>query len=1176
MHSPVCIIYLFMGVVLAGAVIPPGDLTLVDHGYEGLVVGITDDVPQEYCNDVLHGLKSVMESFSNKLWQTTNGRASVRDVTVVLPQAWKTDSLSCSLWSPLTQVASPMNAHIRVSARHPVFGSMPWTQQSRGCGHQGDFIQMSSDLMRGASAGESATAARLLLSEWAKFRWGIFSEVGHNGDPLYPSHYGIPGKMEDISVNTCHIEGSNDPFCATDDHSPEMPNKHNNLCNGRPAWDIILESDDFNQGRNNPSNGSSLVPTIRFVQPSLPRVVIVVEDTAVMNLQRRWDFVRKAVRRVVVYDVPDGVYVGVVIFNSVASTVAPVSKMESLSDVRTRIGSSLPRNPSRVPESHKCLLCGIQEAIRAIQSSSLDAKGATVILITSGTVTVPDLEIEEMARLSNFKSMQIHLIQYPAVQNLGLSAINHGLQNLSIATHGSAVTVMDEGVGNDSKVTMMVALMDALLLSIRKSGPLIKSTTPMIVHSQAYSGGVKSEVHGKFKLDESMASSARFAVYYYDLNHVGNKILLTTPSGKSMSSVNIQEEDGDANVIFVNIPKAERGTWTYRLENHATSHQSLNIQVTTTENEGHSVNLQVWTNEKIPNNQSQPIIIYAEVKQGMLPIINARVVAMIRRLGNNGTGINYATTYIELFDNGLGDPDVTSGDGVYSRYLPNIPELQSGSFELSVTATNNNGLAVVPIDNTLTRTSQYFQEHDYSCCGSIVKYELLSSVQPFQRTEMYGILSRVSNGNEGDQEPPNQILDLRAFVNITTHTVTLRWSAPGDDYDWGRANMYEAVLGTSWKRTNSFVGNKIIGMPVPVLFGTEQSVDIQVEQYDQVIYVAIRAIDESGNQGRISNIARFWMPHPPTTTPMPTSPQPLGSRDSFREYSERSTSQSVKVTGFSLDDIAVIIGSITGFLVIIAIIVVFCYCQTARHRNCQQKKNGEMKNSVIVVSASDEKIKPDGNHVLKDTIVENTDELSKDTDRISPAHSWSATKLLQEHERRVSVTSGPLTETPDSAPQYQLQDPYPDVTMMGNQYHPSYQNPPAHQFNPSAYQYQYDYQQPYQYSHEELPAYTAQGQPYQSSQGSTMIISETPTHRSGISFPTDTTSCISSDPGFIEDLDPNFHPPPPPMYAVYNEEVIKSSEPIKTRVPPPVAAKPSIPTHNIISTEHKRRNVTQV
>lgn len=33
------------------------DLRLVDNGYEGLIVSITDQIPQEHCIHIIHGLK---------------------------------------------------------------------------------------------------------------------------------------------------------------------------------------------------------------------------------------------------------------------------------------------------------------------------------------------------------------------------------------------------------------------------------------------------------------------------------------------------------------------------------------------------------------------------------------------------------------------------------------------------------------------------------------------------------------------------------------------------------------------------------------------------------------------------------------------------------------------------------------------------------------------------------------------------------------------------------------------------------------------------------------------------------------------------------------------------------------------------------------------------------------
>lgn len=42
---------------LQGVKAHPKDLRLVNNGYEGLVVSISDSVSQEHCNHVIHGLK---------------------------------------------------------------------------------------------------------------------------------------------------------------------------------------------------------------------------------------------------------------------------------------------------------------------------------------------------------------------------------------------------------------------------------------------------------------------------------------------------------------------------------------------------------------------------------------------------------------------------------------------------------------------------------------------------------------------------------------------------------------------------------------------------------------------------------------------------------------------------------------------------------------------------------------------------------------------------------------------------------------------------------------------------------------------------------------------------------------------------------------------------------------
>ncbi|CAL4126820.1 unnamed protein product [Meganyctiphanes norvegica] len=869
-----------------------GDLRLVAGGYEGLAITISDSLPQQQCNQIIHGLKAMLSEFSKALHDSTDGRASLRDVTVILPRSWSLKSPTCTLWEPVIISALPTPSHIRVASSHPVFGDNPWVQQSQGCGRQGDFIQMGGNLLRATTNSSYSAAGRLLLAQWVKFRWGVFDEHGYEGDPLYPASYldHVTGKLR---PNTCKIPAKQLPYCAIEDHVPEAPTKQNVQCEGRAAWDIILHSNDFNNQRDMMHNGTDkLAPDIHFMQPGPPRIVIVVEDTAVMNLQRRWEFVRKALRRTVVYDVPDGAHVAVVVFNSVARTATALSKVDADSDVRQRIGSSLPRNPSQVPESHKCLLCGFQEALRALDSDVNGAEGATVVLLTTGAMEVSIQELDEINHLAKQRNIQVEAVIYPFTEKSGSVTNKHGLEDIVKNTHGSAYTVMDEGVGNDSKLHMMVALMNSLREVIRHSS---SSGTPTLVHSHYYPGGIDSLAKGTFTLDESLGPDMYFFIYYYDLTHVGNTIELTMLSGKTITSAYMQE-DGDANVIFINIPSAERGEWRYKIENRADSHQGLVMQVTTSENKERKIKMRVWTsnanNLVRVNNSTSPLIIYAELKDDDVPILNARVVAKLKRLGTNESGSTYDSIYIHLFDNGFGDPDVTGGDGVYSRYLPYVrhQRILPGHYELTVSANNNDGLAVKPVNNVLTRGSYNYLESNEkgACCGSNIKYDHMTPLSVFQQSVTYGVIGIISQVSE-DTFPPNRILDLHALVNKTTQEVSLRWTAPGDDYDWGIAENYEAILASSWSEAMVFSGQKISGMPSPSSAGIEQSVNILLEIYDRVIYVALRASDDAGNHGAVSNIVTIIVPHPPTTTTAKTTTfmdietqnylnEPLGSR----------------------------------------------------------------------------------------------------------------------------------------------------------------------------------------------------------------------------------------------------------------------------------------------------------
>lgn len=83
-------------------------------------------------------------------------------------------------------------------------------------------------------------------------------------------------------------------------------------------------------------------------------------------------------RKVLVYDIPVGSQVGLVLYHQTAYTKLPLTVIPSRFDERQRLAtSSMPRNPSQVTQSQKCILCGLKESLKV--STNINIKSLIVI-----------------------------------------------------------------------------------------------------------------------------------------------------------------------------------------------------------------------------------------------------------------------------------------------------------------------------------------------------------------------------------------------------------------------------------------------------------------------------------------------------------------------------------------------------------------------------------------------------------------------------------------------------------------------------------------------------------------------------------------------------------------------------------------------------------------------------
>lgn len=105
-----------------------------------------------------------------------------------------------------------------------------------------------------------------------------------------------------------------------------------------------------------------------------------------------------------------------------------------------------------------------------------------------------------------------------------------------------------------------------------------------------------------------------------------------------------------------------------------------------------------------------------------------------------------------------------------------------------------------------------------------------------------------------DTTPPAAITNL-STSDITSSSVTLNWTAPGDDANSGTSTSYDIRYSTSNINELNWTNAKIVSSePKPQVAGTSQSFTVTNLQPYTTYYFAIKAKDEKGNISNLSNI----------------------------------------------------------------------------------------------------------------------------------------------------------------------------------------------------------------------------------------------------------------------------------------------------------------------------------
>jgi hypothetical protein len=137
--------------------------------------------------------------------------------------------------------------------------------------------------------------------------------------------------------------------------------------------------------------------------------------------------------------------------------------------------------------------------------------------------------------------------------------------------------------------------------------------------------------------------------------------------------------------------------------------------------------------------------------------------------------------------------------------------------------------------------------------------------------------SSYTPAGSADLIAPGAVTNLSGSVN-TQRTVALAWTATGDDAGTGHADHYEIAISTVPITELNFVPTPFAPgqLPQPGSPGSGESVAFAyiIDVPAESLYIAVRAVDEDGNAGAISNVILLRFPDAPLGIALATMGNP--------------------------------------------------------------------------------------------------------------------------------------------------------------------------------------------------------------------------------------------------------------------------------------------------------------
>ncbi|XP_012938799.1 calcium-activated chloride channel regulator 4A [Aplysia californica] len=954
------------------AVVRPTAITIEDNGYKNVLVAIHPSTKES--SSLVDYIKKMFTEGSIYLYNATEKRAYFHDVTILVPNTWADNAAYQQATSELYSNADVVVRDPIVNVEHrdgKTVGNSTtegaFTRSYGGCGQHGVRINMFTDIFGARGKYKYGPSGRLLVHNWAHFRWGVFDEFSQEGEPQF---YFSPttGQLEAVKCNinmvgriykktaggAADVCSTLDPvtgmypddcifdpytlghrngnisssimdrqkvpsiihFCNDDRsnlkrvHNYESPSRHNRLCGSRSTWAVISQSPDFFGGLNAPRDIHDTTPKFKVVRlTSSRRMVMAIDTSGSMQDDEKLIKARQAATSFIEDGLDDGASVGVISFAKEVKVMSPLVKVDS-KESRKNVTRKLPTETG----GETCIGAALLKAIELFKRHDENATDAFIVLITDGQETSAPT-VDDVLDKVKAAGAVVSVITFSDDED-------KNLERLAQRTGGRYYF--------DNNMQSSTAAVDAMLdvYSLFNSG---NRHLPVQIMSQATILKQGAVMQGSFLVDESLGKRTRVIFTYTDQLPT---IRVTSPTDRIYCSLYPEyEHDPFLKRVKITIPfSAENGRWSYSIRNEKSYREKVSIMVLSSSVSNDRMHLR-FTGSILVQNDTWPIRsrIVAEATRGERPVKNLKVVATVDRPSAE-------PVTLELFDQGAG-ADIVKDDGLYSRYFTRFTA--DGRYTVRIEMMTSEGDVLVTGDMDFKMAS--FVASAYAGSVHVTHPRLIGPHH-----------SEVIPDVTVDEYPPMRITDLRVLHTERINgsgIVVLAWTAPGDDADIDTAESYTIVV---TPRAEDQVGAQRKSLPAippsavlkgsldnPKPFGEREEMVVQMDvpkgQNVSLVF-SIFAEDESGNKGELSNLVTVGFGFVPDLTTREYLSE--DHSEVAKDAKEAPHSQKIVIAGF--------VGSVVVVLVLTVVIsIIIQVVQNKKKKTKDAFEEGNKKSFVI-------------------------------------------------------------------------------------------------------------------------------------------------------------------------------------------------------------------------------------